>query len=341
MRRAKGFTLIELLVVIAIIGILAAMVFPVFARARESARKAVCLSGVKNIALAIQMYIGDYNDTLPPKEERADVFAYFDTTPGGGDWSYASGRCERASFGNPYLRWPVIFDEYTRNREVWTCPSATRVTVASWIVGAPDGNWLDWLRDHSGMWGRNNTNCAESGGGGPCCVGWPPGWGGDVTDSITQIRRAYAGERGVFVQSIGTASHPAPSFSFGPENCGLKLAAIADPVWHAICGDSLWNDIEYPSAVAYPEICGTFGICGGGCCEVGCEYPTFWEDPEIRKEFARHLGGSNIGFMDGHAKWWPAQSIMDENPSAWDLDNGNMRGLGGQLYPSEWEGYCW
>jgi len=56
-RRSKGFTLIELLVVIAIIGILAAMVFPVFARARESARKTVCLSNVKNISLAIQMYL--------------------------------------------------------------------------------------------------------------------------------------------------------------------------------------------------------------------------------------------------------------------------------------------
>jgi prepilin-type N-terminal cleavage/methylation domain-containing protein/prepilin-type processing-associated H-X9-DG protein len=340
MRRGKGFTLIELLVVIAIIGILAAMVFPVFARARESARKAVCLSGVKNIALAIQMYLGDYNDTLPPKEQRADVFAYFDTTPAGGDWSYASGHCERASFGNPYLRWPVIFDEYTRNREVWTCPSATRVTVASWIVGAPDGDWLEWLRTHEGMWGRNNANCDVSGGGGPCCVGWPPGWGGDVTDSITQMRVAAAGQ-GVFVQSIGTASHPAPSFSFGPDNCGLKLAAVADPVWYAICADSLWNDIEYPSAVAYPEICGSFAICAGECCEVGCEYPDFWENSESRKEFARHLGGSNIGLMDGHAKWWPAEAIMNENPSAWDLDNGNMRGLGGQIYPWEWEGYCW
>jgi len=69
MRRRKGFTLIELLVVIAIIGILAAMVFPVFARARESARKAVCLSNVKNIALAIQMYLADNNDVLRIREE--------------------------------------------------------------------------------------------------------------------------------------------------------------------------------------------------------------------------------------------------------------------------------
>ena len=75
--RRRGFTLIELLVVIAIIGILAAMVFPVFARARESARKAVCLSNVKNIALAIQMYLSDYSDTLPPSEHRQEVLDFF------------------------------------------------------------------------------------------------------------------------------------------------------------------------------------------------------------------------------------------------------------------------
>ena len=73
--RRRGFTLIELLVVIAIIGILAAMAFPVFARAREPAREAVCLSNVKNIALAVQMYLADNDDTLPPEEHRADVNA--------------------------------------------------------------------------------------------------------------------------------------------------------------------------------------------------------------------------------------------------------------------------
>ncbi|NIR00098.1 MAG: DUF1559 domain-containing protein, partial [Gemmatimonadales bacterium] len=72
MSRRHGFTLIELLVVIAIIGILAAMVFPVFARARESARRAVCLSNVKNIALAINMYLGDF-DAFPPDEARQEV----------------------------------------------------------------------------------------------------------------------------------------------------------------------------------------------------------------------------------------------------------------------------
>ena len=61
--RRKGFTLIELLVVIAIIAILAAILFPVFARAREKARQSSCLSNVKQIGLAILAYVQDYDET--------------------------------------------------------------------------------------------------------------------------------------------------------------------------------------------------------------------------------------------------------------------------------------
>lgn len=63
--KEKGFTLIELLVVIAIIAILAAILFPVFARAREKARQSSCLSNVKQIGLAILMYVQDYDERLP------------------------------------------------------------------------------------------------------------------------------------------------------------------------------------------------------------------------------------------------------------------------------------
>jgi len=61
----RGFTLIELLVAIAIIAILAAILFPVFARAREKARQASCLSNVKQLALATAMYVQDWDETLP------------------------------------------------------------------------------------------------------------------------------------------------------------------------------------------------------------------------------------------------------------------------------------
>ncbi|GAH67153.1 unnamed protein product, partial [marine sediment metagenome] len=60
------FTLIELLVVIAIIAILAAILFPVFARAREKARQTSCLSNVKELTLAFLMYVDDYDEYLPP-----------------------------------------------------------------------------------------------------------------------------------------------------------------------------------------------------------------------------------------------------------------------------------
>jgi prepilin-type N-terminal cleavage/methylation domain-containing protein/prepilin-type processing-associated H-X9-DG protein len=65
MRTRKGFTLIELLVVIAIIAILAAILFPVFAKAREKARQASCLSNQKQIGLAIMQYVQDYDETYP------------------------------------------------------------------------------------------------------------------------------------------------------------------------------------------------------------------------------------------------------------------------------------
>src|SRR5947209_17461370 len=61
----RGFTLIELLVVIAIIAILAAILFPVFAQAREQARRSVCLSNTKQIATATIMYAQDYDETMP------------------------------------------------------------------------------------------------------------------------------------------------------------------------------------------------------------------------------------------------------------------------------------
>lgn len=64
--KRKGFTLIELLVVIAIIAILAAILFPVFAKAREKARQATCSSNMKELALAILMYVQDYDEAIVP-----------------------------------------------------------------------------------------------------------------------------------------------------------------------------------------------------------------------------------------------------------------------------------
>lgn len=76
MVRKRGFTLIELLVVIAIIAILAAILFPVFAQARESARKSQCLSNTKQLATAVLMYTQDYDETYAPNLYLVGTTAY-------------------------------------------------------------------------------------------------------------------------------------------------------------------------------------------------------------------------------------------------------------------------
>ena len=101
----KGFTLIELLVVIAIIAILAAILFPVFARAREKARQTSCLSNVKQMELAYQMYAQDYDERVVPT-----WISWQGWASGGGSWDDGA-------------YWPYLLQPYTANTQVFDCPS--------------------------------------------------------------------------------------------------------------------------------------------------------------------------------------------------------------------------
>ena len=94
-RRTQAFTLIELLVVIAIIAILAAILFPVFAQAREKARQAVCLSNMKQLGAGLYMYTQDYDDTFPLDGHSAGVDNY---------------------------SWVFSLTPYMKNQQVYRCP---------------------------------------------------------------------------------------------------------------------------------------------------------------------------------------------------------------------------
>jgi len=121
MHARKGFTLIELLVVIAIIAILAAILFPVFATAREKARQTTCLSNHKQVILAFLQYANDYDETWP-------LANYY--TPSTGVWGHNNLVTTPTSyFGHSSTRdayWSNSTQPYLNNLSVLRCPSASK-----------------------------------------------------------------------------------------------------------------------------------------------------------------------------------------------------------------------
>ncbi len=130
----RGFTLIELLVVIAIIAILAAILFPVFARAREKARQTSCLSNTKQIALGFLMYIQDYDETIPGARLNIDG-------------------------------WTGMIAPYVKNEQLFVCPSWDG--GGGWIVrGTACGGCGTWTRVYWG--GYTYSNMRDNG----TCINW-------------------------------------------------------------------------------------------------------------------------------------------------------------------------
>ncbi len=102
----KAFTLIELLVVIAIISLLAALLFPVFGRVRESARRSTCQSNLKQIMLGVTQYAQDFDERYPPLAIQGNICGY------------------------------SLLQPYVKSTQIFTCPSDTKVAANSWCAAS-------------------------------------------------------------------------------------------------------------------------------------------------------------------------------------------------------------
>lgn len=122
-RRHVAFTLIELLVVIAIIALLAAILFPVFARARESARRSACQSNLRQIALGVYQYVQDNDETYPPFY--TDVDGSLNFTPG------------------VDIGWAMAVMPYLKSAQIYQCPSEKRRQAATSSATYWNDYWIN------------------------------------------------------------------------------------------------------------------------------------------------------------------------------------------------------
>jgi len=314
MRKNRGFTLIELLVVIAIIAILAAILFPVFARAREAARKATCIANVKQLTLACLMYAGDYDEVLPACAASSDEgMQHPITATAMGTVTFTRANIPGATrkstwitanypgLGEAVVNWQLadLIMQYVKSEDLFDCPTLVRRgrgKITRVQIGTGDPFIPGWLKctdagsyDYACMHHPRYT----------CAAVWGSGFLG-IWDLCHALGLANMGVSGLYLSNpsqfptdatmiltaLAGAGLPGPLLRDGrPEKrlaCNNGLSMFDNPTWEALV------------------MCDSFG------CHEG--YSTQYTDQHV---IPPNLGGvvptmqaaTPVGFVDGHAKY--------------------------------------
>jgi len=284
-RRSKGFTLIELLVVIAIIAILAAILFPVFAQAREKARQTACLSNMKQLGIACIQYAGDYDDTMILPYQGADCSGVSQSAPTTGILGY---------------RWQHILYPYVKSVGAYSCPTSPNkdnyeTVVATGQTLMSDGNYA--INSAYGNHAVENISLplsTNTNGVGPFCAG----------------------------RSIGTDAAPGP-FTTNPTAVtppvGQLISHLATPASTILLLETggyqrfLLGDRDADTA---PIITGVVDQGPVGNNPIYSNIGLLWAAPPFLADFSTgahsngqfallgvHAGGMNVVYADGHAHW--------------------------------------